>query len=242
MGGSNRGAAAGCHGDRAVAPASQGWAHHIDAGSCQLRFYDAGGSEAAAGMDVDAVVQVVVCPHCNGGCGISGQGNGGVGGGTQKYGFIRYQSFRGQPHMKFACKILGIIDPHLPYAGHRIFKTHEYQLFSGAGFNELVINRDDGWLQKKRDRGFIPGYNRNAGDGFPAWRDESHGIGVGSGSPQLQGKTPPGFLRSHPDFHVVPFASGRNGAEIVVGAACLVACGNDRGPAKEPAGILDNAA
>ena len=35
--------------------------------------------------------------------------------------------------MEFSCKILGIIDPHLPYAGHRISKTHEYQLFSGAG-------------------------------------------------------------------------------------------------------------
>lgn len=90
--------------------------------------------------------------------------------------------------MEFSCKILGIIDPHLPYAGHRISKTHEYQLFSGAGFNELVIDRNDRWFQKKRDRGLVPGYNRNTGDYLAAGGDKAHRVGIGSGCPELQGK------------------------------------------------------
>ena len=144
--------------------------------------------------------------------------------------------------MEFSCKILGIIDPHLPYAGHRISKTHEYQLFSGAGFNELVIDRNDRWFQKKRDRGLVPGYNRNTGDYLAAGGDKAHRVGIGSGCPELQGKTAGGFLRSHPDFHIIPLLSGRNGAEMVMGPACLIACRDDRCPAQETAGILYNAA
>lgn len=64
--------------------------HYIDAWSCQLRLYNTGRGEAAAGVDVNTVVQVVIGPHCNGRGRIAGQGNGGVGSGTQKYGLIRY--------------------------------------------------------------------------------------------------------------------------------------------------------
>ena len=117
---------------------------------------------------------MIISPDRYGGSRIARHRDGGIWVWGEEYGFIGYQALGRKPQMEQPGQVLRIEYTYFPDSGSRSLEAHENQLFSGSGFNQLVIHGNDSGFQKKRDRGFISGYNRNTAYDFAAGGNETH--------------------------------------------------------------------
>ena len=93
-------------------------------------------------MDVDASGGRIIGAYGNGKPGVAGNGDGAVGIGTQKDGFLGNHSLYRKPHMEGSLKTLRTVYTHRPDTGCGRLEAHENQLAAGFGLNELVVYSD----------------------------------------------------------------------------------------------------
>ena len=238
VGGGHGGAGAARHG-HGVRGAGEGGAVHIHAGSRQVRLDHVGEGVATAGVDVDAVVEMVVGSDGQGRRRVSGQRDGVVGTGIKKHRLVGDEALHRQPHVIAPGEKLGVVDPDAPDAHGGFFEPHEDQLAAGEGLDQLVIDGDHRILQQKGDAGLIAGNDGDPADGLAGGGDEAHGVGVRVGGPQLQHESTAGFLLPHADFHILVRLVGGDNALEVMGQAGLISRGNHGGKAQEAGYVLD---
>ena len=138
--------------------------------------------------------------------------------------------------------MLCIVYTHGPDPRGRCFKAHKDKLAAGLRLNELVVYRYGGGVQKKGDRSFIIGDNRDTANPFSAGGDKAYGIGVCVNGPKLQHEAAPGLLLSHPDLHILPFLIRRYGFGKMMGHTRFIASGDYRYDAEKASVVLSHLA